>query len=712
MPLLVYQPRNYDQTHEREEFRNLCVQLKNRYYSSSDEMCILIGNYNIGDVELDALIIKDDGIVLVEFKDYGGGNIIASENGDWTSEEGGQYSVIRGGAGRKNPYSQAKINRSSCKPVLVETQAFDPGQVERMVSLIVFHRSATIDNRISPRIKWLRLCDERSFIDELDLIVSPGCDLQKDDYKRIIERLALNKGWLCVRYSNVEVLEEEDNDVDSVADSINENEQNNNTLNMPTKHDWQDFKKVLDKYGITKLYHFTDRDNLESIIQNGGLYSWVDCDQKGISIPKPGGGALSRQLDSRDNLGSYVRVSFTQNHPMMYVAMNDGRISNPVILEIDPKVIYEDGSLFSDRNATKNGANIGSTFEDFNKIHFSSVKASSHFDLDADEQEFYQAEILVKNFIPLKYITNIANFGIPIGQSAIQLQAKEPYTAQISRNNPTAFIFMVDHSCSMEAMTTLNGERMTLAEAVARIVNNQINELVLRCIKTNEVRHYYDIAAIGYGHDVYSAWNGELSGRDFVSPEELKEHPYKKIITREEVRTRKGTTVKEIEKVQWLEANTTGNWTHVHKAFKKAIQLLDSWMMTHHDQDCYPPTIINITDGEFNGCPAEEVQQLANELKAMHTNDGNVLLWNIHVTAGHTDSVILPVSLSELHDNTYCKTLYSLSSLLPLRYNDMISKVRNDDSSVRHTAMSVNADMSTLIQLMDIGTPTNISLNK
>lgn len=73
MPLLVYQPRNYDQTHEREEFRNLCVQLKNRYYSSSDEMCILIGNYNIGDVELDALIIKDDGIVLVEFKDYGGG---------------------------------------------------------------------------------------------------------------------------------------------------------------------------------------------------------------------------------------------------------------------------------------------------------------------------------------------------------------------------------------------------------------------------------------------------------------------------------------------------------------------------------------------------------------------------------------------------------------------------------------------------------------
>ena len=39
---------------------------------------------------------------------------------------------------------------------------------------------------------------------------------------------------------------------------------------------------ALDKYGITKLYHFTDFDNLESIIQNGGLYSWADCNDKGI----------------------------------------------------------------------------------------------------------------------------------------------------------------------------------------------------------------------------------------------------------------------------------------------------------------------------------------------------------------------------------------------------------------------------------------------
>ena len=51
-------------------------------------------------------------------------------------------------------------------------------------------------------------------------------------------------------------------------------------------------------------------------------------------------------------------------------------------------------------------------------------------------------------------------------------------TAQITRNTPTAFIFMIDQSVSMKRKTMLYGEELTMAEAVARIVNNQINDLV------------------------------------------------------------------------------------------------------------------------------------------------------------------------------------------------------------------------------------------
>lgn len=482
---------------------------------------------------------------------------------------------------------------------------------------------------------------------------------------------------------------------------------------MAYKNNYYEFKKLIEQHHITTLYHFTDRENLESIIKNGGLYSWADCEQKGISISKPGGSMGSRDLDRRDNLQNFVRVSFVREHPMMYVAMNEGRISNPVVLEIDPEVIYWQDSLYADRNATKNGALVGSSIDDFSQLHFNSFKAKKHFDLDADEQKFYQAEVLVKNHIPLQFIKNIGNFGFTIPSQSAQMQTKTAYTAQITRNTPTAFIFLIDQSVSMRKYTTLYGEEMPMAEAVARIVNHQLNELVLRCIKGSETRDYYDIAIIGYGENAYSGWKGELEGRDFVKPSELKEHPYKKITTKKETRTRKGVKVVEVEEVQWIEAEATKSWTRVHHAFEKAKGLLDEWMEKHHEKDCYPPTIINITDGEFNGATKEYVLQQANELKSMFTNDGNVILFNIHISANKAVCVTCPASKDEVSFSSLATTMYEMSSLLPMRYSDRIADLRGDGTpNNRYTAMSINADMSTLIQLMDIGTPTNISQNK
>jgi hypothetical protein len=483
---------------------------------------------------------------------------------------------------------------------------------------------------------------------------------------------------------------------------------------MEKKSNWQEFKAILDQQGIKKLYHFTDRENLESIIKNGGLYSWGDCEDKGIKIAKPGGGLLSRDLDRKDNLQHYVRVSFTTQHPMMYVAMQDGRLSNPVVLEIDPEVIYWNDSKYANVNATRSGARKGGSIDDFKSIHFQSVKARKHFDLPDEEQPYFQAEVLVKNFIPLEYIKNIGNFGIPIPSKPKALQVKNPYTAQITRNTPTAFIFLIDQSISMSRKLNYRGEYITLAEAVARIVNEQIYNLVLRCIKMGEVRRYFDIAVIGYGDDANYGWKGTLAGRDFVSPEELKNNPFKKITVKEEKRTRKGVELKEVEKVQWIEPVAAGKYTRGDKAFTMAKNLLDKWMKEHHDKDCYPPTIINITDGALNGIvnPREVNTQLANELKALYTNDGNVLLWNIHITPDSKEQLVFPISKTELNNNEKSEWLFDMSSLLPSRYNVPIGDLRGDAENTRHVAMATNTDMSTLIQLMDIGTPTNISQNQ
>ena len=103
---------------------------------------------------------------------------------------------------------------------------------------------------------------------------------------------------------------------------------------MEKKSNWQEYEQVLKEGKITKLYHFTDRDNLESIIKHGGLYSWKDCEDKGIKIAKPGGSGTSRSLDQRDGLQYYARLSFVPDHPMMFVAMDDGRDSCRILWQI------------------------------------------------------------------------------------------------------------------------------------------------------------------------------------------------------------------------------------------------------------------------------------------------------------------------------------------------------------------------------------------
>lgn len=138
-------------------------------------------------------------------------------------------------------------------------------------------------------------------------------------------------------------------------------------MNITLRRNWNELKAKLDEHGITTLYHFTDRRNLASIIENRGLYSWQDCLKNGIVVERPGGNDVSHSLDVHKHLENYVRLSFVKNHPMMYIAQDDERGLQPVVLEISTDVIKWVGTKFSDRNATKNDVNVRS---DLSLIHF------------------------------------------------------------------------------------------------------------------------------------------------------------------------------------------------------------------------------------------------------------------------------------------------------------------------------------------------------
>lgn len=170
------------------------------------------------------------------------------------------------------------------------------------------------------------------------------------------------------------------------------------------KNDWRDFEKILREYNIKTLYHFTDSSNIASIKEHGGLYSWWSADEKGIFIPKSGGDDLSKNLDKRYNLQNYARLSFTKKHPMMYVAQKDGRIINPIVLKISPEIVFWKETMFSDRNATANKSSHGKEIDDFKRIKFDVVTKQSLFDILEIDKPYYQAEVMVREFIPICFI--------------------------------------------------------------------------------------------------------------------------------------------------------------------------------------------------------------------------------------------------------------------------------------------------------------------
>lgn len=158
---------------------------------------------------------------------------------------------------------------------------------------------------------------------------------------------------------------------------------------------------------VRSLYHFTDRSNLPSVRQTGGLCSLASLKAGNIRIERPGGNQQSHDMDAERGLDRYVHLCFTTSHPMKYVAQNDGRLPNPVYLSIDPRVLQLDGVLFTDDVANKIGvepisrARANETF-DFPVLYTRTEWRDPEVQVRRQRAERY--EVLVPNFVPLEFI--------------------------------------------------------------------------------------------------------------------------------------------------------------------------------------------------------------------------------------------------------------------------------------------------------------------
>jgi len=90
-----------------------------------------------------------------------------------------------------------------------------------------------------------------------------------------------------------------------------------------------------------------------------------------------------------------------------------------------------------------------------------------------------------------------------------------PYQAEISRENPTCILFVIDQSGSMDEITEAGRSK---AAFVADVLNKTLYTLITSCSKSDGVRNYFDVGVIAYaGSQVTSGFGGTLSG-DIVHP--------------------------------------------------------------------------------------------------------------------------------------------------------------------------------------------------
>jgi hypothetical protein len=270
-----------------------------------------------------------------------------------------------------------------------------------------------------------------------------------------------------------------------------------------------------------------------------------------------------------------------------------------------------------------------------------------------------------------------------------------PYQAAIQRSDPTAFLFLVDQSGSMSDKMT--SER-TKAQFVADVLNRTLMNLVTRCTKADGVRDYFQLGVIGYGDSGPSnGFSGSL-GSSYLNPiSAIEAGPL-----RVETRKRKtedgagGIVEQSVKFPVWFEPRASGG-TPMCAAITKAAEELAAWCDAHPNS--YPPTVLHVTDGEStDGDP----EHLAESLKQLQTNDGQVLLLNLHVSSRPGIPIAFPASASSLPD-AYAEQLFRMSSGLP-EHLIRFAQEKGHSVSSESRGFMFNAEAAEIVDFFDIGT--------
>jgi len=185
MTFKAYRAAPFSHAHENRIFNQL-HDILFAHWKEQDEPLHLLGNFYVDGGEIDALIIKRNAVIVIDFKDYGG-NLQFSENGRWKIDG----KEVRGG-NKTNPYQQIRNNKFQLLNYFKNRVDFQSSpNLGHIAGLCLFHQAiefedATLPHNIS---RWFHIADISSAIRTIDAIVSAEINFSNADIELTISTL-------------------------------------------------------------------------------------------------------------------------------------------------------------------------------------------------------------------------------------------------------------------------------------------------------------------------------------------------------------------------------------------------------------------------------------------------------------------------------------------------------------------------------------------
>ena len=193
---------------------------------------------------------------------------------------------------------------------------------------------------------------------------------------------------------------------------------------------------------------------------------------------------------------------------------------------------------------------------------------------------------------------------------------------------------------------------MSRARYLARTVDNALLEMAVRCHKAEGTRDYFHVACLGYGNEkVGNAFSLALGSGDHATISAIAASPLRLVDNPQGGKS-----------PQWIEPVAGGD-TPMCAAFDRACRFVATWCDAHPRS--YPPTVINVSDGESTDGDPRRAAEL---LRKIHTDDGECLVFNLHVGQGGKGEVVFPDSPVGLDEGA--RRLFDMSSPFPPHLRD------------------------------------------